>query len=64
MSRVREGLGCSERSIRPESGNGDLGPRFDGLVLLPGQAENDDPQPQVVLAFGFLITNCAPSIFS
>jgi hypothetical protein len=25
-------------------------------------AENDDPQPQVEVAFGFLITNCAPSI--
>ena len=24
------------------------------------QAEKDDPQPQVVVAFGFLITNCAP----
>ena len=24
-------------------------------------AENDEPQPQVVVAFGFLITNCAPS---
>lgn len=24
-------------------------------------AENEDPQPQVDCAFGFLITNCAPS---
>ncbi|KAF1011604.1 MAG: hypothetical protein E5299_01364 [Burkholderia gladioli] len=24
------------------------------------QTENDEPQPQVVVAFGFLITNCAP----
>lgn len=24
------------------------------------QTENDDPQPQVVLACGFLMTNCAP----
>ena len=24
-------------------------------------AENEDPQPHVVVAFGFLITNCAPS---
>ena len=23
--------------------------------------ENDEPQPQVVVAFGFLITNCEPS---
>jgi len=28
------------------------------------QAENDEPQPQVVVAFGFLITNCAPSMSS
>ena len=26
----------------------------------PGQAEKLEPQPQVVVAFGFLITNCAP----
>jgi len=26
----------------------------------PGYAENDDPQPQVEVAFGFLITNCSP----
>jgi len=25
------------------------------------QAENDEPQPQVVVAFGFLMTNCDPS---
>ena len=24
------------------------------------QTLNDEPQPQLVLAFGFLITNCAP----
>jgi hypothetical protein len=29
--------------------------------LVPVQVENDDPQPQVLVAFGFLITNCAPS---
>lgn len=23
--------------------------------------ENEEPQPQVLVAFGFLITNCAPS---
>ena len=27
----------------------------------PGYIENDEPQPQVVVAFGFLITNWAPS---
>ena len=26
-----------------------------------GQAENEEPQPQVVCAFGLRITNCAPS---
>ena len=25
------------------------------------QVENDDPQPQVVVAFGLRMTNCAPS---
>ena len=35
-------------------------PRFLN-VRKKDQAENDDPQPQVVVAFGFLITNCAPS---
>gem|GEM_PF-4349621 len=25
------------------------------------QAENDDPQPQVLVAFGLRITNCEPS---
>ena len=29
--------------------------------LSRGQAEKDEPQPQVDCAFGFLITNCAPS---
>jgi anhydro-N-acetylmuramic acid kinase len=29
--------------------------------VVPNQAENDDPQPQVDWAFGFLITNCEPS---
>jgi len=28
------------------------------------QAEKEEPHPQVVVAFGFLITNCAPSRFS
>ena len=28
---------------------------------LAAQTENEEPQPQVVWAFGFLITNCAPS---
>lgn len=35
-------------------------PRFFN-VRVTDQAENDEPQPQVVVAFGFLITNCAPS---
>lgn len=28
------------------------------------QTENDEPQPHVVDAFGFLMTNCAPLISS
>ena len=28
------------------------------------QAENEEPQPQVVFAFGLRITNCAPPRFS
>ncbi len=30
-------------------------------ATLRGQTENDEPQPQVVVAFGLRITNCAPS---
>ncbi len=30
-------------------------------VTVKRHTENDDPQPQVEDAFGFLITNCAPS---
>jgi len=28
--------------------------------ILNNYAENDEPHPQVVVAFGFLITNCDP----
>jgi hypothetical protein len=31
---------------------------------LLSQTENDEPQPQVVVAFGFLITNWAPLMSS
>ena len=34
------------------------------IIRLPGYAENEEPQPQVDVAFGFLITNCAPSTLS
>jgi hypothetical protein len=34
------------------------------FLSLSRYAENDEPQPQVEVAFGFLITNCAPSTFS
>ncbi|AJY65977.1 hypothetical protein B7760_00064 [Burkholderia glumae] len=37
---------------------GDAGPRAASVAA--GQTENDEPQPQVVVAFGFLITNWAP----
>ena len=31
------------------------------LRLVEDQTEKLEPHPQVVVAFGFLITNCAPS---
>ena len=31
------------------------------IDYLPVQAEKEEPHPQVDVAFGFLITNCAPS---
>jgi acyl-CoA thioesterase I len=38
-----------------------LDPTYDSVQTRCGdQAEKLDPQPQVVVAFGFLITNCAP----
>ena len=44
----------------PEKENGS--PRLPFRAgLRTRQAEKLDPQPQVVVAFGFLITNCAPS---
>lgn len=30
------------------------------LPARPDQAENEEPQPQVVVALGFLMTNCEP----
>lgn len=30
------------------------------ISVVNAYTENDEPQPQVVVAFGFLITNCAP----
>ncbi len=30
-------------------------------AYLTNQTEKEDPQPQVVVAFGFLMTNCEPS---
>lgn len=33
----------------------------DGCPMRSDYAENDEPQPQVEVAFGFLITNWAPS---
>ena len=37
----------------------DATPGEPGCALL--YAENDEPQPQVLVAFGFLMTNWAPS---
>ncbi len=36
-------------------------PKAPSGVHATSYAENDEPQPHVVVAFGFLITNCAPS---
>ena len=38
----------------------DVGQRV-GRLGQPAQAEKEEPQPQVVVAFGLRITNCAPS---
>ena len=48
----RKDVGYAYRCTGHESSCGTAG---------EAQAANEDPQPQVVLAFGFLITNCAPS---
>lgn len=51
---------------RTENGHKKRGmmPRFSfrrtGVDLSCAQTENDEPHPQVVVAFGFLITNWAP----
>jgi hypothetical protein len=56
----------AERTASLPAVTGARGPRVLGAVyaatrrLGSDQAENDEPQPQVVVAFGFLITNCAP----
>ncbi|KOS92330.1 hypothetical protein DM47_2042 [Burkholderia mallei] len=42
----------------PGKKNGAPSPVFIGRTSV--QTENDEPQPQVVVAFGFLMTNCAP----
>jgi hypothetical protein len=34
---------------------------FDGTARAARYAEKLDPQPQVLVALGFLMTNCAPS---
>ncbi len=44
---------------RSANENGGRSPRPQETVAV--QVENDDPHPQVLVAFGFLITNCAPS---
>ena len=56
----------SSMSVRAPSGSA----VDDGSLLIDGvqallahgsdQVEKEDPQPQVLVAFGFLITNCAP----
>ena len=53
----RDGFVRSERRNR----NGGSWGRCTAFELSGRQVEKLDPQPQVVVAFGFLITNCAPS---
>ena len=49
-----DAVGPTECQKKPPKRGGLLGAR--GI-----QVENDEPQPQVVVALGFLMTNCAPS---
>src|SRR5438093_1303487 len=54
---VRTTLPCEKRRSPNENG----GARASVFGAIASQTENEDPHPQVVVAFGFLITNCAPS---
>lgn len=48
------------KALRPKE-KGAWGPFLSKQSLLAGgQAEKLEPQPQVLVAFGFLMTNCAP----
>jgi len=57
--RLNTGLRTVRNVVRMK--NGAAGAPFSMPRRIAVQAENDEPQPQVVVAFGFLITNCAPS---
>ena len=50
----RQPTGEPQRPCHPGKRTGSSKPVGD-------QTEKDEPQPQVVDAFGFLMTNCAPS---
>jgi hypothetical protein len=50
--RIVSVVGCGERKRAAVAALG-----FDGVIALQGHAEKLEPQPQVVVAFGFLITN-------
>lgn len=70
--RIKDRLGlrdaCGERVARPEADRGERERRdqrnAEKIAKRAPQTENEDPQPQVVLAFGLRITNCAPSTLS
>lgn len=51
------GGGFAARAVHMQK-TGHLAPFFFASACV--QTENDEPQPQVVVAFGFLMTNCAP----
>lgn len=54
---------CAHR----DEGNADEGntdERVKSAADESAQTENEDPQPQVVLALGLRMTNCAPSTLS
>jgi hypothetical protein len=63
-ANVSQGLEMLPSSLAGRNENGGQSPRFRKSAGLPKglpQTENDDPHPHVEVAFGFLITNCAPS---
>ena len=57
-STINEYMGTGASGGNATDGNDMTSQRIGGSF----KTEKDEPQPQVVVAFGFRITNCAPSI--